>query len=81
MPPKFKIDTPIGSYNPDWAVYLERNGTEKLYFVLESKGTADTDALRTAERQKIHCGKAHFAALDETAFYVDSKWNQCKARL
>lgn len=34
----FKIETSIGTYNPDWAVYLDRDGEEKLYFVLETKG-------------------------------------------
>jgi type III restriction enzyme len=64
LPSKFKIETPIGTYNPDWAVYMDRNGEQKLYFVLETKGTLRLDDLRTPERQKIHCGKRHFAALD-----------------
>jgi len=64
IPPKFKIKTPIGSYNPDWAVFLERNGEHKLYFILETKGTADLYSLSSPERLKIHCGVAHFAALD-----------------
>ena len=36
IPDRFKLDTPIGSYNPDWAVYLTKNGEEKLYFILET---------------------------------------------
>ena len=39
IPDRFKIDTPIGTYNPDWAVLWEKNGEQKLYFVLETKGT------------------------------------------
>ena len=42
IPDRFKIDTPIGSYNPDWAVYLTKNGEEKLYFILETKGSDST---------------------------------------
>lgn len=63
IPSRFKIETPIGSYNPDWAVYLTRNGEEKLYFVLETKGDTSLMELRTREQLKIHCGKKHFEAL------------------
>ena len=64
IPSRFKIETPIGTYNPDWAVYLEHNGDKKLYFVLETKGTTSLFDLRTPEQLKIKCGKAHFEALD-----------------
>jgi len=64
IPSRFKIETPIGTYNPDWAVYLEHNGDKKLYFVLETKGTTSLFDLRTPEQLKIKCGNAHFAALD-----------------
>ena len=63
IPSRFKIETPIGTYNPDWAVYLEQNGDKRLYFVLETKGTTSLFDLRTPERLKIKCGKAHFKAL------------------
>lgn len=59
----FKIDTPLGTYNPDWTVLVEVNGREKLYFVVETKGLLFTDALRPSEQAKIDCGKAHFKAL------------------
>jgi len=64
IPSRFKIETPIGTYNPDWAVYLEQNGDKKLYFVLETKGTTVLSDLRTPEQLKIWCGRAHFEALD-----------------
>ena len=67
LPSRFQIETPIGSYNPDWAVYLERNGEEKLYFVLETKGTEQLWNLRTPEQLKIHCGMEHFKALENGA--------------
>lgn len=60
IPERFKIQTPIGTYNPDWAVYLTKNGEEKLYFVLETKGSTSLFDLRTREQLKIHCGKKHF---------------------
>ena len=61
LPAWFKIDTPIGSYNPDWAFMTENN--EKLYFVRETKGSTDDINLRGTENQKITCGKRHFYAL------------------
>ena len=65
LPRWFKIPTPLGAYNPDWVVLVRHNGEKKLYFVLETKGNIDFDALRPTEREKIQCGKAHFAALGE----------------
>ena len=62
LPKWFKIDTPIGSYNPDWAFVTERD--EKLYFVRETKSTLNREELRTNENQKILCGKKHFEAID-----------------
>ncbi len=79
IPPKFKIETPIGSYNPDWAVYMDKDGSEKLYFVIETKGVEDTWNLRTTEKLKIHCGEQHFKALQNgTSLYVSKSWNDFK---
>lgn len=61
LPAWFKIDTPIGSYNPDWAFVTERD--EKLYFVRETKSTLDSEERRTKENQKIACGRKHFDTL------------------
>ena len=63
LPDWFQIDTPLGTYNPDWAVLIEVDGKEKLYFVVETKSTLFTDALRPTEQAKIVCGKEHFKAL------------------
>ncbi len=65
LPGWFKIDTPLGSYNPDWAVLVDRDNEEKLYFVVETKGSLLFDMLRPAEQAKIDCGQKHFKALDE----------------
>ncbi|MEC8067112.1 MAG: DEAD/DEAH box helicase family protein [Pseudomonadota bacterium] len=70
LPGWFKIDTPLGSYNPDWAVLFELDGQEKLYFVVESKGTVFEDMLRDVEQAKIHCGHEHFKAIGEEARYM-----------
>ncbi|WOV90290.1 MAG: restriction endonuclease subunit R [Candidatus Zeuxoniibacter abyssi] len=61
LPRWFKIDTPIGSYNPDWAFMTENH--KKLYFVRETKGSTDNDLLRKSENQKIKCGEHHFNTL------------------
>ena len=58
LPSWFRVDTPIGSYNPDWAFVTERE--EKLYFVRETKGTLDSEKRRLEENQKINCGHRHF---------------------
>ena len=64
LPGWFTIGTPLGSYNPDWAVVvLAEDGTEKLFFVVETKGSLFDDALRDAEVGKIMCGGEHFAAI------------------
>jgi type III restriction enzyme len=73
LPGWFTVPTPLGSYNPDWAVLVERDGAERLYFVVETKSGLFADDLRDKERAKIECGKAHFRALgvgEEPARYV-----------
>ncbi|MFV0249309.1 MAG: type III restriction-modification system endonuclease [Tenacibaculum sp.] len=64
LPAWFKIDTPLGTYNPDWAVLWNNNTISKLYFVVETKGTLLLDYnLRPAAKSKVQCGKKHFEAL------------------
>ena len=60
LPVWFKVQTPLGSYNPDWAVVVENDGEEKLYFVVETKGSTWWDDLRHIEGAKIKCGERHF---------------------
>lgn len=64
LPKDFKVDTPIGKYNPDWAILIEKDGEEKLYFVVETKGTDQIALLKDAEKSKIRCAKKHFKALN-----------------
>lgn len=61
LPRWFVIETPVGKYNPDWAI-LKHDGTA-LYLVRETKGTRDFLKLRTSEADKVRCGKAHFDTL------------------
>jgi len=63
LPDWFKVSTPLGSYNPDWAVLIDNNGNERLYFVLETKGNTAQEELRIRENDKITCGHKHFEAL------------------
>ena len=63
LPAWFKVPTPLGTYNPDWAVLVEVSGEERLYFVVETKGSLFVDDLRDKEAAKIACGEAHFKAL------------------
>lgn len=67
LPGWFKVPTPLGTYNPDWAVLIEKDGAERLYFVVETKGSLFKDDLRHKEGAKIACGKAHFGALEVDA--------------
>ena len=61
LPSWFRIDTQIGSYNPDWAFVTERE--ENIYFVRETKSTLDSEERRMKENQKITCSRKHFDAL------------------
>jgi type III restriction enzyme len=66
LPSWFKVPTPLGGYNPDWAILWEvrdehgKATDQKLYLVYETKGTKNMIELRPSERRKILCGKAHF---------------------
>jgi type III restriction enzyme len=63
LPGWFKVQTPMGEYNPDWAIVKEEEGSGQLYLVRETKGSDDGEDLRGRERKKLECGKAHFGAL------------------
>ena len=62
LPSWFKIDTPIGTYNPDWAIVKHEDDT--LYLVRETKGVKDFEKLRNDEANKIRCAKKHFEELN-----------------
>jgi len=77
LPAWFKVPTPLGTYNPDWAVVVEGEGEEKLYFVIETKGSTWWDDLRHLEGAKIKCGERHF---DEVAKDIENPAQYIKAK-
>ncbi len=65
LPPWFKVQTPVGTYNPDWAIVKQVSEDEqKLYLIRETKATKDQLKLRRGEGAKIHCGQQHFDVLN-----------------
>jgi len=78
LPNWFKIPTPIGNYNPDWAIIFE--GDKKIYFIAETKdtGTPTVDLLKLSadEQMKIKCGKAHFNEFNNLEYKVVNKVGQ-----
>jgi type III restriction enzyme len=75
LPDWFKVDTPVGTYNPDWAVRLA--DPETLVFVRETKSTTVSEDRRVRENRKIECAKHHFAAIDVNygvATSIDDVW-------
>lgn len=63
LPGSFFISTPVGKYNPDWAIAFREGAVQHVYFVAETKGNLDSMELRGVEKAKIACAKAHFAAI------------------
>lgn len=61
LPAWFTVDTPIGPYNPDWAIVFDNS--ERVYLVRETKGSIDPDELRGREETKIKCARRHFASI------------------
>ena len=74
LPPRFQIATPLGFYNPDWAVVLDEQGTTRFYFIVETKGTNNKGDLKPVEQAKIDCGTAHFKALGICVDSTDSDY-------
>lgn len=78
LPEWFKIPTPIGSYNPDWAVVFENE--KRIYFVAETKDTdtdmPDINKLHPSEKQKILCGIAHYKNFQDVEYRVVSRVGQ-----
>ena len=63
LPSKFYIDTPLGKYNPDWALCYDNKDYKYIYFVAETKGALGSAHLRPTEKRKIECAKKHFACI------------------
>lgn len=63
LPNGFYISTPVGKYNPDWAIAFYEGSVKHIYFVAETKGSMSSLQLREIEKAKIHCAKEHFKAI------------------
>lgn len=65
LPGWFAVETPIGDYNPDWAIVkTDADGTERLYMIRESRPPRNLDALRPIEQLKIQLAERHFDAIE-----------------
>ena len=71
LPDGFFISTPLGHYNPDWAIAFKNGTVKHIYFVAETKGSMDTLELRGIEDAKIHCAREHFKAISEENVVYD----------
>jgi len=65
LPRGFSIPTPIGNYNPDWAISFQEGTVKHIYFIAETKGSMKTMQLRGSEKEKIECAKKFFTTLNE----------------
>ena len=63
LPDSFYIATPVGHYNPDWAIAFYEGTVKHIYFVAETKGSMSSMQLRLIEESKIHCAREHFKAI------------------
>ena len=63
LPDGFYISTPVGHYNPDWAIAFYEGAVKHIYFVAETKGSMNSMQLREIEKSKIHCAREHFKAI------------------
>lgn len=63
LPDSFYISTPVGHYNPDWAIAFYEETVKHIYFVAETKGSMSSMQLRKIEESKIHCAREHFKAI------------------
>ena len=71
LPNSFYISTPVGKYNPDWAIAFHEGSVKHIYFIAETKGSMDSLELRTIEQSKIHCAKKHFKAISNNEVVYD----------
>lgn len=66
LPRGFYINTPVGKYNPDWAIVFREEEVNHIYFVAETKGSEDITQLRAVEHAKIECASRHFASISDS---------------
>lgn len=71
LPDGFYISTPVGHYNPDWAIAFYEGSVKHIYFVAETKGSMSSMQLRLIEESKIHCAREHFKAISSDKVVYD----------
>ena len=71
LPSGFFISTPVGKYNPDWAIAFHDGKVKHIFFVAETKGSMSTMQLRLVEEAKIHCAREHFRAISTDSVVFD----------
>lgn len=71
LPDGFYISTPVGHYNPDWAIAFYEGTVKHIYFVAETKGSMNSMQLRLIEESKIHCAREHFKAISNGEVVYD----------
>lgn len=71
LPEGFYISTPVGRYNPDWAIAFREGSVKHIYFVAETKGSVKSMQLRLIEASKIHCAREHFKAVSNGEVVYD----------
>ncbi len=71
LPNGFYISTPVGKYNPDWAIAFKEGSVKHIYFVAETKGSMNSMQLRMVEEAKIHCAREHFKAISSDSIVYD----------
>jgi len=78
LPKGFYINTPVGKYNPDWAIAFNEGTVKQVYFVAETKGDISTMELREVESAKISCARKHFQVIssDKVKFDVVANYQQ-----
>lgn len=78
LPKGFYISTPVGKYNPDWAIAFDKEHMKHVYFIAETKGSLETLELREIESAKIKCARKHFEAIsnEEVKYDVVSNYNE-----
>lgn len=75
LPGRFKIDTPVGPYNPDWAIIKHEDGADRIYMIRETKSTDDEVKRRPTENAKIKAATKHFAAIGVGDYAVSTPAN------
>ena len=71
LPDGFYISTPVGHYNPDWAIAFYEGSVKHIYFVAETKGSMSSMQLRLIAHSKIHCAREHFKAISSDKVVYD----------